>query len=105
MVRSQVAASRGCYLPRSLSGVTTFAVNIGIWLMAAPEFDKGTLTRTLIGAMRAGHRPTRSAASLRASPLVKFLHPQRCHAYGQRGTTATSLEMVYEMATSQPISI
>src|SRR6476660_1852592 len=40
---------QGCYLPRSLSGVTTFAVNIGIWLMAAPEFDKGTLARTQIG--------------------------------------------------------
>ena len=46
---SPLLFSGGCYPPRSLSGVTTVAVSIGIWLMAAPEFDKGTLARTLIG--------------------------------------------------------
>ena len=46
---SPLLFSGGGYPPRSLSGVTTFAVSIGIWLMAAPEFDKGILARTLIG--------------------------------------------------------
>ena len=62
---SPLLFSGGCYPPRSLSGVTTFAVSIGIWLMAAPEFDKGTLARTLIGPC-GQVRPARSAASLRA---------------------------------------
>ena len=68
--------------PRSLSGVTTFAVSIGIWLMAAPEFDKGTLARTLIGPC-GQVRPARSAASLRPPPLVKFLHSHRGGKAGQ----------------------
>src|SRR5690242_7067110 len=78
---------QGWYLPRSLSGVTTFAVNTGIWLMAAPEFDKGTLARTLIGPCgQVTGLPDRRQA-YGPSPLVKFLHSQRCYAYGHRGTT------------------
>jgi hypothetical protein len=80
MVRSQVAASR--VLPAALveRGVTTFAVNTGIWLMAAPEFDKGTLARTLIGPCgQVTGLPDRRQA-YGPSPLVKFLHSQRYHA-------------------------
>ena len=81
-LRGKVAASAllfpgGCYPPRSLSGVTTFAVSIGIWLMAAPEFDKGTLARTLIGpcGQVTGLPDRRPACG--PSPLVKFLHSDR----------------------------
>ena len=86
MVRSRVAASR--VLPTALvERVTTFAVNIGIWLMAAPEFDKGTLARTPIGPCgQVTGLPDRRQA-YGPSPLVKFLHSQRCRAYGHRGTT------------------
>ena len=68
-------------LPAALveRGVTTFAVNTGIWLMAAPEFDKGTLARTLIGPCgQVTGLPDRRQA-YGPSPLVKFLHSQRYH--------------------------
>jgi hypothetical protein len=84
---------QGCYLPRSLSGVATFAVNIGIWLMAAPEFDKGTLARTQIGPCgQVTGLPDRRQA-YGPSPLVKFLHSQRCPAYGHRRTTCSHRTM------------
>jgi len=74
---SPLLFSEGCYPPRSLSGVTTFAVSIGIWLMAAPEFVKGTLASTLIGpcGQVTGLSDRRQAYG--PSPLVKFLHSQR----------------------------
>jgi len=63
---------------------TTLAVSIGIWLMAAPEFDKGTLARTLIGPCgQVTGLPDRRQA-YGPSPLVKFLHSQRCRAFGHR---------------------
>jgi hypothetical protein len=73
---SLFVVSRGA----SLSGVTTFAVSIGIWLMAAPEFDKGTLARTLIGPCgQVTGLPDRRQA-YGPSPLVKFLRSERCRA-------------------------
>src|SRR5260370_37144605 len=48
--------------------------------MAAPEFDKGTLARTLIGPCgQVTGLPDRRQA-YGPSPLVKFLHSQRYHA-------------------------
>src|SRR2546421_325260 len=89
IVRPRVAG-QGCPPPRLLSRVTTFAVNIGSWLTAAPEFDKGTLARTLIGLCgQVTGLPDRRQA-YGPSPLVKFLHPQHCHPYGHRGTTCGS---------------
>src|SRR2546429_113919 len=89
IVRSRVAG-QGCYPPRLLSRVTTFAVNTGSWLTAAPESDKGTLARTLIGPCgQVTGLPDRRQA-YGPSPLVKFLHPQHCHPYGHRGTTCGS---------------
>ena len=79
MVRSRVAASR--VLPAALveRGITTFAVNTAIWLMAAPEFDKGTLARTQIGPCgQVTALPDRRQA-YGPSPLVKSLHSQRYH--------------------------
>src|SRR5690242_1013819 len=78
---------QGWYLPRSLSRVTTFAVNTGIWLMAAPEYDKGTLARTLIGPCGQVTGPPDRRQAYGPSPLATFLHPQRCRAHGHRRTT------------------
>jgi hypothetical protein len=82
---SPLLFSGGYYPPRSLSGVTTFAVSIGIWLMAAPEFDKGTLARTLIGPCgQVTGLPDRRQA-YGPSPLVKFLHSHRGGKAGRPG--------------------
>ena len=49
----------------------------GTGLAAAPEFDKGTLARTLIGLYgQVTSLPDRRKA-YGSSPLVKFLHTQR----------------------------
>ena len=61
--------------------------------MAAPEFDKGTLARTLIGPCgQVTGLPDRRQA-YGPSPLVKFLHSQRCPAYGHRRTTCSHRAM------------
>ena len=39
----------------------SLATGPGLRGPAAPEFDKGTLARTLIGPYRAAHKPARSA--------------------------------------------
>src|SRR5262249_5764804 len=45
----------------------------------APEFDKGTLARTLIGLYGQVTRLPDRRKAYGSSPLVKFLHSQRCH--------------------------
>jgi hypothetical protein len=92
MVRSRVAASR--VLPTALAGRgNDVRGEHRHLLMAAPEFDKGTLARTQIGScgQLTGLPDRRQAYG--PSPLVKFLHSQRCPAYGHRRTTCSHRAM------------
>jgi len=69
----------------SRGGVVEWDDEVRGELMTAPEFDKGTLARALIGPCgQVTGLPDRPQA-YGPSPLVKFLHSQRCRAYGHHG--------------------